>query len=319
MRFCMVGVLLQDSERSSDSSTIPHRWLLPLKCFHMVGLSLHASGSCDLVSGAPRLSTSRALLSGDVNDLGSHLAQRVKDALATGVASARLPAFSCIVFLASSARRTRQGSMQPHSERTDRLHRSRGRCEEATLGSHGSACCCYGASRARVRGARPRAELRPSGAQRCAERPQPGLGSPRPVTSGSSPDFRPTNFSRRRSEGCHVRHVALRRVRSLRRRPPIPPGGPYALHPTPSRLPPPPPEHLLTSSSALSCSVAVPLALSHPPAELAYVLQDAGVSVILAQEEFAAVLRPLLKAGGCDASLIDLAPAAPGKARPRLP
>lgn len=49
-------------------------------------------------------------------------------------------------------------------------------------------------------------------------------------------------------------------------------------------------------------------------------LRDAGVSVVLAQEEFAAVLKPLLKSDGCNASIVDLAPAAPGKARgARLP
>ena len=45
---------------------------------------------------------------------------------------------------------------------------------------------------------------------------------------------------------------------------------------------------------------AVPLALSHPPKELEYVLDDAGVSVILATPEYEATLRPLAEARGVD-------------------
>ena len=61
------------------------------------------------------------------------------------------------------------------------------------------------------------------------------------------------------------------------------------------------------------CSVAVPLALSHPSAELAYVLADAGISVVMASEEFAPVLRSLLGANGT--VLVPLSDMAPGQAR----
>lgn len=102
--------------------------------------------------------------------------------------------------------------------------------------------------------------------------------------------------------------------------PPPRPPAPHPSSPKPTLTSPSPPFPPLTplrspAPPSAHPSVAVPLALSHPPAELAYVLQDAGVSVVLAQEEFAAVLRPLLKADGCNASLVDLGPAAPGKAR----
>src|SRR5687767_2711602 len=39
--------------------------------------------------------------------------------------------------------------------------------------------------------------------------------------------------------------------------------------------------------------VAVPLAVSHPPAELAFVIRDAGASVVVADIAFAPTLAPL--------------------------
>src|SRR5512139_3925493 len=39
--------------------------------------------------------------------------------------------------------------------------------------------------------------------------------------------------------------------------------------------------------------VAVPLALSHPPAELAYVISDSGASVVIADAAVATTLAPL--------------------------
>lgn len=44
--------------------------------------------------------------------------------------------------------------------------------------------------------------------------------------------------------------------------------------------------------------IAVPLAVSHPPAELEYVIQDADAAVVLAHPEFAAVLRPIAEREG---------------------
>jgi malonyl-CoA/methylmalonyl-CoA synthetase len=44
--------------------------------------------------------------------------------------------------------------------------------------------------------------------------------------------------------------------------------------------------------------VAVPLALSHPPAELAYVLRDSGASIVLADPDAASVLAPLAAEAG---------------------
>lgn len=44
--------------------------------------------------------------------------------------------------------------------------------------------------------------------------------------------------------------------------------------------------------------IAVPLALSHPPAELAHVLHDAGPAIVVAEPGAAVVLRPLAKAVG---------------------
>jgi malonyl-CoA/methylmalonyl-CoA synthetase len=44
--------------------------------------------------------------------------------------------------------------------------------------------------------------------------------------------------------------------------------------------------------------IAVPLAISHPPPELAYVIQDAGASVVVAEPGAAGLLRPLAQAAG---------------------
>ena len=45
--------------------------------------------------------------------------------------------------------------------------------------------------------------------------------------------------------------------------------------------------------------IAVPLALSHPAAELQYVLNDAEATIVVAEPEAAALLRPLAAAAGC--------------------
>ena len=66
-------------------------------------------------------------------------------------------------------------------------------------------------------------------------------------------------------------------------------------------------------STWLAGSVAVPLALTHPPAELSYVLRDAGISVVLATDEFAAVLAPL--ALECGAQLLRLDAMTPKQVR----
>jgi acyl-CoA synthetase (AMP-forming)/AMP-acid ligase II len=68
-------------------------------------------------------------------------------------------------------------------------------------------------------------------------------------------------------------------------------------------------------STWLAGTVAVPLALTHPPAELSYVLRDAGISVVLATDEFASVLAPL--ASECGAHLLRLDTMTPKQARPR--
>ena len=52
--------------------------------------------------------------------------------------------------------------------------------------------------------------------------------------------------------------------------------------------------------------VAVPLALSHPPKEIEYVLDDANVSIILATSEYSEMLKPLAKARNLDIVLLDL-------------
>lgn len=63
--------------------------------------------------------------------------------------------------------------------------------------------------------------------------------------------------------------------------------------------------------------VAVPLALSHPPAELAYVLQDSGASAVVTDEHVAATLAPL--AGERDARCITTTMALAGTAPAALP
>src|SRR5688500_10041500 len=42
--------------------------------------------------------------------------------------------------------------------------------------------------------------------------------------------------------------------------------------------------------------VAVPLAVSHPPAELEYVIRDAGASVVVCEAAYRATLAPLARA-----------------------
>jgi acyl-CoA synthetase (AMP-forming)/AMP-acid ligase II len=77
---------------------------------------------------------------------------------------------------------------------------------------------------------------------------------------------------------------------------------------------PPGPEYVAAMWSAwLTGSVAVPLALSHPPAELSYVLRDAGITVVMATDEFADVLGPL--ASECGAQLLRVADMTPGQVR----
>ncbi|MDQ3522827.1 MAG: acyl-CoA synthetase [Gemmatimonadota bacterium] len=44
--------------------------------------------------------------------------------------------------------------------------------------------------------------------------------------------------------------------------------------------------------------IAVPLAVSHPPAELEYVIQDGDAAIVLAHPEFAAVLHPIAEQAG---------------------
>ena len=44
--------------------------------------------------------------------------------------------------------------------------------------------------------------------------------------------------------------------------------------------------------------IAVPLAVSHPPAELEYVIQDADTDIVVAHPEFAEVLRPIAERNG---------------------
>ncbi|HEY3366785.1 MAG TPA: acyl-CoA synthetase [Symbiobacteriaceae bacterium] len=67
--------------------------------------------------------------------------------------------------------------------------------------------------------------------------------------------------------------------------------------------------------------VAVPLAVSHPPAELAYTVEDSGAAIVVADPEFAERVRPIaearglrflltteLPAGGAEAALPTLTP-----------
>ncbi|HEX2189959.1 MAG TPA: acyl-CoA synthetase, partial [Longimicrobiaceae bacterium] len=44
--------------------------------------------------------------------------------------------------------------------------------------------------------------------------------------------------------------------------------------------------------------IAVPLAVSHPPAELEYVIRDADASIVVAHPDFAGTLRPIAEADG---------------------
>jgi malonyl-CoA/methylmalonyl-CoA synthetase len=44
--------------------------------------------------------------------------------------------------------------------------------------------------------------------------------------------------------------------------------------------------------------IAVPLAVSHPPAELEYVVQDADAAIVLAHPDFAEALRPIVERNG---------------------
>jgi hypothetical protein len=77
---------------------------------------------------------------------------------------------------------------------------------------------------------------------------------------------------------------------------------------------PPGPEYVAAMWSAwLTGSVAVPLALSHPPAELSYVLRDAGITVVMTTDEFADVLGPL--ASECGAQLLRVANMTPRQVR----
>lgn len=65
--------------------------------------------------------------------------------------------------------------------------------------------------------------------------------------------------------------------------------------------------------------IAVPLAVSHPPAELEYVIGDADTAVVVAHPEFAEVLRPLAERGGRRFLLTDdLLAAAPAPALPAV-
>ena len=64
--------------------------------------------------------------------------------------------------------------------------------------------------------------------------------------------------------------------------------------------------------------VAVPLAVSHPPAELAYAIADADASVVLASTGFAEVLRPLAEAHGARFMTLNQALAAAPSALPAV-
>ena len=63
--------------------------------------------------------------------------------------------------------------------------------------------------------------------------------------------------------------------------------------------------------------IAVPLALSHPPAELEYVVRDAEASVVIADPESAATLEPIARAAG--ARWIGLGDSLAGPLPARLP
>jgi malonyl-CoA/methylmalonyl-CoA synthetase len=65
--------------------------------------------------------------------------------------------------------------------------------------------------------------------------------------------------------------------------------------------------------------VAVPLAISHPPAELDYVIRDAGASIVVGSSEDAEMLAPLASAAGCRfCHATDLMIAAPVDKLPHL-
>src|SRR5687768_11854239 len=53
--------------------------------------------------------------------------------------------------------------------------------------------------------------------------------------------------------------------------------------------------------------VAVPLAVSHPPAELEYVIRDAAASVVVADAAFAPILSPLARAARARLVTVDQA------------
>lgn len=64
-------------------------------------------------------------------------------------------------------------------------------------------------------------------------------------------------------------------------------------------LVPPGWHHVVTQWSIWRAGgVAVPLALMHPPPELAYVIADSGASIVVAHPSYEEVLRPLAKARG---------------------
>jgi acyl-CoA synthetase (AMP-forming)/AMP-acid ligase II len=66
--------------------------------------------------------------------------------------------------------------------------------------------------------------------------------------------------------------------------------------------------------------VAVPLAVSHPPAELEYVIRDSGASVVVAGPGFEDVLMPLAKATKARfVRAVDAITAAPASELPHLP
>jgi len=66
--------------------------------------------------------------------------------------------------------------------------------------------------------------------------------------------------------------------------------------------------------------VAVPLAVSHPPAELEYVIRDSGASVVVAGPGFEEVLAPLAKAARARfVRAVDALKASPASEVPHLP
>jgi malonyl-CoA/methylmalonyl-CoA synthetase len=61
--------------------------------------------------------------------------------------------------------------------------------------------------------------------------------------------------------------------------------------------------------------VAVPLAVSHPPAELEYVIRDSGASVVVADKASAATLMPIARAVHARFVTVDDALRAPSRGR----